>query len=104
MSPAAYPGIPMKNVEELKKITSQVRRDIIRQTHGANSGHPGGSLGCAEFFVALYFIADIYKALLHKFHNLLTQQQSCDSVIESIMVILIVLALALRQSGLKIGK
>ena len=45
----------MKPIEELKKIASQVRRDIVRQTHGANSGHPGGSLGCTEFFVALYF-------------------------------------------------
>jgi transketolase len=43
------------NVDELKKISSQVRRDIIRMTNGANSGHPGGSLGCADFFVAIYF-------------------------------------------------
>jgi transketolase len=40
---------------ELKKIASQVRRDIVRMVHGANSGHPGGSLGCADFFTALYF-------------------------------------------------
>ena len=39
----------------LDKIASQVRRDIIRQTHYASSGHPGGSLGCADIFVALYF-------------------------------------------------
>ena len=45
----------MASVEELKKIASQVRRDIIRMVNGANSGHPGGSLGCAEFMVALYF-------------------------------------------------
>lgn len=41
--------------EHLKKLCSQVRRDIVRMTHGAQSGHPGGSLGCTEFFVALYF-------------------------------------------------
>ena len=36
-------------------IASQVRRDIIRMTHGAASGHPGGSLGCTDFMVTLYF-------------------------------------------------
>lgn len=36
-------------------MCSQVRRDIIRQVHGCQSGHPGGSLGCTEYFVALYF-------------------------------------------------
>ncbi|MFN8143038.1 MAG: transketolase [Bacteroidia bacterium] len=45
----------MRSTEELKKIASQVRRDIIRQVHNANSGHPGGSLGCADFLVGLYF-------------------------------------------------
>lgn len=45
----------MANVNELKRIASQVRRDIIRQTAGASSGHPGGSLGCTDFLVALYF-------------------------------------------------
>jgi transketolase len=45
----------MANIDELKRIASQVRRDIIRQTAGANSGHPGGSLGCTDFLVALYF-------------------------------------------------
>jgi transketolase len=40
---------------ELKEIASQVRRDIVRMVHGANSGHPGGSLGCADFLTALYF-------------------------------------------------
>jgi transketolase len=43
------------DVNELNRIASQVRRDIIRMTHLANSGHPGGSLGCADLFVALYF-------------------------------------------------
>ena len=40
---------------ELKNIAAQIRRDIVRMVHGANSGHPGGSLGCADFFTALYF-------------------------------------------------
>ncbi len=42
-------------ISELPKIASQVRRDIVRMVHAVNSGHPGGSLGCAEYFVALYF-------------------------------------------------
>ena len=40
---------------ELTAIASQLRRDIVRMVHGASSGHPGGSLGCADFFTALYF-------------------------------------------------
>lgn len=44
----------MSNIENLEKITSQVRRDIVRMVNAVSSGHPGGSLGCAEFFVALY--------------------------------------------------
>ena len=39
----------------LEKICTQIRRDILRMVHKVNSGHPGGSLGCTEFFVALYF-------------------------------------------------
>jgi len=42
---------------QLKSIAAQVRRDIIRMVHGAKSGHPGGSLGCADYLVALYFRA-----------------------------------------------
>lgn len=45
----------MADIDKLTKIASQVRRDIIRQTSAAQSGHPGGSLGCTEFFTALYF-------------------------------------------------
>lgn len=45
----------MATIKELKDIATQVRRDIIRQTADANSGHPGGSLGCADFLTALYF-------------------------------------------------
>lgn len=40
---------------ELTAIASQVRRDIVRMVHGVNSGHPGGSLGCADFLTALFF-------------------------------------------------
>ena len=40
---------------ELTAIASQIRRDIVRMVHGASSGHPGGSLGCADFLTALYF-------------------------------------------------
>ncbi len=40
---------------DLKAIASQIRRDVLRMVHGAASGHPGGSLGCADFFTALYF-------------------------------------------------
>ncbi|MBP8823357.1 MAG: transketolase [Flavobacteriales bacterium] len=43
------------SVEDLKAIAGQVRRDIVRMVHACQSGHPGGSLGCADFFVALYF-------------------------------------------------
>ena len=45
----------MNQIEKLTKICSQVRRDIVRMVHGCQSGHPGGSLGCVELFVALYF-------------------------------------------------
>ena len=38
----------------LNELTTQVRRDILRMVHKVNSGHPGGSLGCAEFLVVLY--------------------------------------------------
>ncbi len=44
----------MANIEQLKKLVIQVRRDILRMVHKVNSGHPGGSLGCTEFFVAMY--------------------------------------------------
>ncbi len=44
----------MPQTKELENFVTQVRRDILRQVHKVNSGHPGGSLGCAEFFTALY--------------------------------------------------
>ncbi len=43
-----------KSIEELKSLTTQIRRDILRMVHAVNSGHPGGSLGCVEYFTALY--------------------------------------------------
>lgn len=42
-------------IQELKDISTQVRRDIIRMVTAVNSGHPGGSLGCADFLTCLYF-------------------------------------------------
>jgi transketolase len=50
----------MADTTQLKKIASQVRRDIVRMVHAVQSGHPGGSLGCTDFLTALYF-----KVLLH---------------------------------------
>jgi len=44
-----------KSLEELENIAKQVRRDIVRMVHQSQSGHPGGSLGCTDYFVALYF-------------------------------------------------
>jgi transketolase len=44
----------MSDIKQLQDFTTQVRRDILRMVHAVNSGHPGGSLGCAEFLVALY--------------------------------------------------
>lgn len=46
--------IRMPDIQQLQDLVIQVRRDILRMVHKVNSGHPGGSLGCAEFFVALF--------------------------------------------------
>ncbi|GAB2786090.1 transketolase [Hymenobacter luteus] len=46
---------PTRSVDDLKQIAAQVRRDIVRMVHAVNSGHPGGSLGCTDLLVALYF-------------------------------------------------
>lgn len=43
------------STEELERIATQIRRDIVRMVHACQSGHPGGSLGCTDFFTALYF-------------------------------------------------
>lgn len=50
----------MADINFLNELVIQVRRDILRQVHNVNSGHPGGSLGCTEFFVALY------QVLMHR--------------------------------------
>ena len=42
------------NISELQAFCSQIRRDIVRMVHAQSSGHPGGSLGCVEYFTALY--------------------------------------------------
>jgi transketolase len=55
----------MPSVKELQDIASQVRRDIIRMTNGAASGHPGGSLGCADFLTALYFETMNHRPQFH---------------------------------------
>ncbi|HRD42914.1 MAG TPA: transketolase [Ferruginibacter sp.] len=47
--------LKMDNIQQLKDTATQVRRDIVRMVHDVQSGHPGGSLGCADFMVALYF-------------------------------------------------
>lgn len=53
------------NTSELQSIASQVRRDIVRMVHAVNSGHPGGSLGCTDYFVTLYF--DVMNTKAPKF-------------------------------------
>jgi len=45
----------MADIQYLEQMARQVRRDILRMVHAVQSGHPGGSMGCAEFFTALYF-------------------------------------------------
>jgi transketolase len=47
--------MPHPDYPKLKKLCSQIRRDIVRMVYNCQSGHPGGSLGCTEFFVAMYF-------------------------------------------------
>jgi transketolase len=47
--------VKTNEMKDLSALATQIRRDILRMVHGVNSGHPGGSLGCADFFTALYF-------------------------------------------------
>ncbi|NMM48110.1 transketolase [Marinigracilibium pacificum] len=49
------------NIEKLQDLASQVRRDVLRMVHAVQSGHPGGSLGCTDYFVAMYFEIMDYK-------------------------------------------
>jgi transketolase len=64
----------MEQHTELSKICNQVRRDIVRMVHGCQSGHPGGSLGCTEYMVALYF----------KIMNLKAPEFSMDGIGEDV--------------------
>ena len=50
------------SITQLSEIATQVRRDILRMVHAVQSGHPGGSLGCTDFLVALYFKIMNYNA------------------------------------------
>jgi transketolase len=45
----------MPSTDELQRLASQIRRDIVRMVHACQSGHPGGSLGCTDYFTALFF-------------------------------------------------
>lgn len=49
----------MADIQHLEQVASQIRRDIVRMVHAVQSGHPGGSLGCADYFTALFF--DVMK-------------------------------------------
>lgn len=57
MSTSTAPAPTITDVHALERIASQVRRDIVRQVHGVQSGHPGGSLGCTDLLTALFFSA-----------------------------------------------
>ena len=54
-----------KTMTDLKATATQIRRDIVRMVHEVQSGHPGGSLGCADFFTALYFEAMEHNPNFH---------------------------------------
>lgn len=54
-STTSAPAHTQADAAELQRIASQIRRDIVRQVHGVQSGHPGGFLGCADYLTALYF-------------------------------------------------
>lgn len=45
----------LATIPEMQEMADQVRRDILRMVHAVQSGHPGGSMGCTEFFISLYF-------------------------------------------------
>lgn len=55
LSPQNFQKHNMADIQNLSHTASQIRRDIVRMVHGCKSGHPGGSLGCADFFAALFF-------------------------------------------------
>jgi transketolase len=82
------------SIDELQKIATQVRRDILRMTHAAKSGHPGGSLGCADLLTALY-----NGILCHDPKNFTTSGQGQDVFIMSIGHISPVFYSVLARSG-----
>ena len=84
----------MANIIELQRTASQVRRDILRQVHAVNSGHPGGSLGCADYLTALYF-----QLMDHKPANFTQEAKNEDVFILSNGHISPVLYSVLARSG-----
>lgn len=60
LQPSTTKNVEMTDIKTLENLATQVRRDIVRMVHGVNSGHPGGSLGCTEFFTALYGVVMDY--------------------------------------------
>lgn len=63
----------VQSITELNTIANQIRRDALRMVHTNNSGHPGGALGCADFFAALYF-----NVLEHKPENFSIEDNNQD--------------------------
>lgn len=59
----------MSNIVKLEEICSQIRRDIVKMVYNANSGHPGGALGCVELLVALFFKIMKYKLPIKATNN-----------------------------------
>ena len=69
----------MADIKQLEQLATQVRRDILRMVHAVNSGHPGGSMGCTEFFVAnncpptkrleIEYYAMLFKSSVHRFYG-----------------------------------
>ena len=84
----------MPNTLELQQIASQVRRDIVRMVHAVQSGHPGGSLGCADYLTALYF-----QLMDHKPANFTQEAKNEDVFILSNGHISPVLYSVLARSG-----
>lgn len=84
----------MPTTLELQQIASQVRRDIVRMVHAVQSGHPGGSLGCADYLTALYF-----QLMDHKPANFTQEAKNEDVFILSNGHISPVLYSVLARSG-----
>ena len=76
----------MATTQELQDFTQQVRRDILRMVHAVNSGHPGGSLGCAEFFTVLYQDIMEYSLIL----TWTAAMKTCSSFLTDIFLLCII--------------